>query len=146
MPEYQIKNFIGIYIIFLHFLIFMSMAFCFWSGGYSVPQVQTIAEIILPLFVGYCTAVVGHFIDTRYKEHRRSKKFTGYFIFVGFLFPAAFTTLIMVAIFTQAYGRLFDSFEDFKLAVFGVESFFAGNVGRLIYTVFRSDQEVMEVG
>lgn len=147
MKEIKLKYSLGIFLIASHLVVLLSIILLRFLNGFNTDEFTTLLGIVAPMFVGYTTSVISFLIKDRYRLVFESKTVTKTYASFMYIFPAMFVTIILIAIWTKAYNKTFDDFEDFKKFLLIFEALFAGYVGLFVYSVFKkpiSKKEISE--
>jgi hypothetical protein len=141
MTERTLKYRSGLLLIVGHLVVLVAVIVLRLFGGYSGEEFTTIFAVIVPMFSGYSTAIIGFIVKDRYTRADRSKEVTGSFAALSFVFPILFTTAVLAAVLLQAFNAAFENFEDFKRFLLAIETAFAVYVGRFVYSMFEKQEE-----
>lgn len=136
--EKKFKYSIGLYLIFSHLTVILSIIILRMLGGYDKDEFTTIIGIITPMFAGFTTSVIMFIINDRYNVVTNPGiVISTPFKFLSYLFPSLFTISILIAVWSQGFKKAFSDFEDFKSFILVIESLFAAYSGYFIYTLFE---------
>lgn len=136
--EKKFKYSIGLYLIFAHLVVIVSLIVLRIIGGFETDEFTTIIGIVTPMFAGFTTSVIMFIINDRYNVNvNPNVNISPAFRFLSYLFPFLFTLSILTAIWLQGYNKAFSNFEDFKSFILVMESLFATYSGYFIYTLFE---------
>lgn len=138
MKERQLAGCIGISFIISHFVIFILVVGLWALGGMDFEEMITSTSVILPLFTGYTTLVLGYIWTNRTQQSNAAEpSLTRLAVFSAFFFTFVFVLLIAGAILAKSFNFAFKSFEQFKIFLLVVETFFAGYASFIVKSLFR---------
>jgi hypothetical protein len=140
MTERQLKYRSGIFLIVMQAFVLGSIVILRFVNGFNTDEFTTCMGIVLPMFSGYTTAVLGFFVKDRNVQHDASSPVTVTFAALLFVIPFIATLVVCSAIWAQAYKKTFENFEDFKRFVMIFESAYAIYASILIYSIFERKQ------
>jgi len=138
MEEKKFKYSFGLFLIYSHLIVIISLVLLRIIGGFDQEEFSTLLGIIMPMFSGYTTAILFFIIEDRHNINQgggRPLNFT--YRLLAYTFTSLFIAIIVCSIWLQAYNLAFDNFEDFKTFILSIESIFAVYCGYLIYAVFK---------
>jgi hypothetical protein len=138
----KFKNFLGVYIICLHFAIVLLLIYERLSGGFEQDEFSTLLGITLPMFGGFAATIIRYFSVHHIVSKRKStKELTVIFRVLSCALPGLFAGIVIVSIELLVYNKAFKNFEDAKTFILSVESIFAVSCGVLIYSIFHKDPD-----
>lgn len=140
--QYRFKNFLGVYILCLHFAIVLCLITFRLTGDYTQESFSTLLGITLPMFGGFAAAIIRFFIANRVPPlvNPDEKPFSSIFKTLVCLLPGIFAAIVIFSIVAQAQKKVFSDFENAKAFILSVESIFAVACGLLIYAIFEKQQ------
>jgi glucan phosphoethanolaminetransferase (alkaline phosphatase superfamily) len=136
--ENKFKYSIGLYLIFSHLVIIVSIIALRILGGFDKNEFTTIVGIVTPMFTGFTTSIIMFIIANRYNTQSSPDiALSSAFKLLSYLFPTLFSFSVLLAIWLQGYHLAFSNFEDFKSFILAMESLFAAYSGYFVYTLFE---------
>lgn len=142
MTEGNIKKWLGVFLVSVHFLILLLVILFWLLGGFLTEEMTTTIAIIAPFFAAYTAAVIRYVISTKYQTASLERPVSGVFVVFAFGIPAMFAIVVAGSVALKAFNLGITSFENFKIMLATAETVFGVYAAQMIFSLFdRGDEE-----
>ena len=142
ITDAQLRTHIGLFWIVAQLAVLATIFVCYSLGGFEFDELTTLLAVVLPLFAGVSTVVVRFFAQNRHSI-ARGRPVAGTFVALVWLFAVAFALTVVWVIVGRATNRLFDTFDQAKLFLAGLEVVYVVYVAQLLAPLFGVKPEEM---
>jgi len=142
MTDAQLRTRIGLFWVFAHFGVILTIIGCFFLRGFEFDQLTTLLAIVVPMFAGVTTVIIRYFAQHRH-AHPKGKPVNAAFVTLTWMLPVLFVLLILATIILRATNRAFDDFDQAKLFLTALEALYVTYTGYLLAPLFGVTPEAM---
>ncbi len=142
MTEAKLRSTLSVVLLSAHIAIPSWIFALYLAGGFLLPELTQLMQIVLPGVAAPSTLAIAYIIDTK-KARRRSKNSPP----VSALFAAATlgasvlaAVLVVVLVSMKAWNVGVRSFADLKLALATIETLFGAYSAKLLASLFQQEK------
>ena len=137
MTENSSKVWVGLFMVFGHFVVILLAISLTFVGGFSMDELTTILGFIGPLFAGYTSVIISFIIKHKNDPSYGDNIVNPLYGVVSFAIPVIFVIVTISLIFLKAFNIGLSDFNSFKTIIGIVQGAFGVYVGQFIYSMFE---------
>jgi hypothetical protein len=141
MTEKALRNQIGIALVIANLIVVLSTIVLYLFGGFLYDEMTTTVALIVPMFSVYTTAVIKAIVGSRTSLMDESPVVSPQYVFISWLFPAAFSGYLIALVLLKAFNIGFSNFEEFKGLLVASEVIFGAYVGLILASMFDIEKK-----
>jgi hypothetical protein len=143
MTDAQVRTGVGLFWIAAHLIVLATILVCYSMGGFEFDQMTTLLAVVIPMFAGV-TLVVVRFVARHRYDLRRGRRVSGMYAALVWIFPVAFTIVVLWVVIGRATNRVFETFDQAKLFLGILEALFVTYVANLLAPLFGATPDEMQ--
>jgi lysylphosphatidylglycerol synthetase-like protein (DUF2156 family) len=140
MTDTTLRTRTGLFWVFAHFAIIITIIICFFLKGFEFDELTTLLAVIIPMFAGTTTVIVRYFTQHAHDAPQGATVNTPYVILTTAL-PLLFTLTIFATIILRARNQAFATFDQCKLFLTAVEALYVVYTSTLLAPLFNAKPE-----
>ncbi|HEX8152909.1 MAG TPA: hypothetical protein VF698_07285 [Thermoanaerobaculia bacterium] len=142
ITDAQLRSHIGLFWVGAQLAVLGTIFVCYQLGGFEFDELTTLLAVVLPLFAGVSIVVVRFFAQNRHSI-ARGQPVTGTYVALVWLFAVALAVTVVWVIVGRATNRVFDTFDQAKLFLAGLEVVYVVYIAQLLAPLFGVKPEEM---